>query len=233
MKPRLFWTTLLAFVLVIVLGVCGMLGFFGLAFAGIWQPVEWSRNAQDSQGDYADMLGDYYIAHGDSWQGVGQRLEQPLFRGPAGFLDYALLDAGGKVLVTSDDNVAVGSALNNDRAVHSTAVVARGARVGTLVMLKPNGIKPEAPVAPDPPGARTAPAPAPPAPAPRPPVSWVWSILRGFVFAGLGLGGVLLAPGGLLRAAAQPPDPRHHRSRPGARRRQARRPRARRACPRA
>ena len=48
MKPRLFWTMLLAFALVIVLGVCGMLGFFMLAISGFWQPQEITPLSADS-----------------------------------------------------------------------------------------------------------------------------------------------------------------------------------------
>jgi len=59
MKPRLFWSMLLAFVLVIVLGVCGMLGFFGLAFAGFWQPNDLPRGFRGPQHAYVEALADF------------------------------------------------------------------------------------------------------------------------------------------------------------------------------
>jgi signal transduction histidine kinase len=181
MKPRLFWTMLLAFVLVIVLGVCGMLGFFGLAFAGIWQPVEWGRSFQVGQRVYAETLADYYIAHNSSWAGVARRLDGPPFGGPAGFLGYALADDSGQVIVSSDSSLTPGHTLDADLLAQGTPILARGARVGTLVLLRPaRGLRPDSPPAPNPPD-------------PAPPASFVWTLLRSFVFAGLGLGGVLLA----------------------------------------
>jgi signal transduction histidine kinase len=184
MKPRLFWTMLLAFVLVIVLGVCGMLGFFGLAFAGIWQPVEWGRSFQVGQRVYAETLADYYIAHDDSWAGVARRLDGPPFGGPAGFLGYALADDGGQVIASSDSSLAPGHTLDADLLAQGTPILARAARVGTLVLLRPTrGLRP------GPPAVSAAPNP----PDSAPPASFVWTLLRSFMFAGLGLGGVLLA----------------------------------------
>ncbi|MFL5807126.1 MAG: ATP-binding protein [Roseiflexaceae bacterium] len=181
MKPRLFWTMLLAFVLVIVLGVCGMLGFFGLAVAGIWQPEDWSRSFQGAQRVTPETLADYYVAHNGSWDGVARRLDGPPFGGPAGFLGYALADDGGRVIVSSDHSLTPGSTLDADLLTRGTPVIVRGARVGTLVLLRPTrSLRPAPPAAPNPPD-------------PAPPASFVWTLLRGFVFAGLGLGGVLLA----------------------------------------
>src|SRR5690349_24075486 len=98
MRPRLFWTMLLAFVLVIMLGVSGMLGFFGLAFAGVWQPADLRENMQNGQRLYISALGDYYVAHGDSWSGVDQRLADVPFVGPMSFRDYVLTDASGRIV---------------------------------------------------------------------------------------------------------------------------------------
>jgi hypothetical protein len=82
MKPRLFWIMLLSFALVIVLSVCGMLGFFGLVFSGRWQPAAVTEGFQSFQRNYALSLGDYYEANGDSWAGVEKRLAEPPFGGP-------------------------------------------------------------------------------------------------------------------------------------------------------
>src|SRR5690242_19429170 len=104
MKPRLFWTMLLAFVLVIAMGVAGMLGFFGLAFAGIWQPIDWRDSSLSVQRVYVDSLGDYYVAHGNSWAGVDQRLTDAPFIGPMSLHGYALADAGGRVVASGDND---------------------------------------------------------------------------------------------------------------------------------
>jgi two-component system OmpR family sensor kinase/two-component system sensor histidine kinase BaeS len=174
MKPRLFWSMLLAFVLVIVLGVCGMLGFFGLAVAGYWQPSELPRDFRGPQHAYVEELADYYLAHERSWAGVDRRLRDEPF-GPISLLGYALADAEGRVIVSNDRSLKAGQPLSAELLARGTPVVARGARVGTFVLLQPgNDFRPT------------------PRPASQMP-SFFWSVLRGFLFAGLGLGGVLLA----------------------------------------
>ncbi|HET9224681.1 MAG TPA: HAMP domain-containing protein, partial [Roseiflexaceae bacterium] len=174
MKPRLFWSMLLAFVLVIVLGVCGMLGFFGLAFAGYWQPNDLPRGIRGPQHAYVEELADYYLARDRSWVGIERRLRDEPF-GPISFLGYVLADADGRVIVSNDQTLKAGQPLAPDLLAQGTPVIARGARVGTFVMLEPgHGIRP---------------TPRPPSEMP----TFIWSVLRGFLFAGLGLGGVLLA----------------------------------------
>ena len=174
MKPRLFWSMLLAFVLVIVLGVCGMLGFFGLAFAGYWQPTDLPRGFRGPQHAYVAALADYYLAHERSWAGIDQRLSDEPF-GPISFLGYALADADGRLVVSNDQALKVGQPLAADLLARGTPVVARGARVGTFVLLQPG--RDFRPTARD----------------PNPMPSFFWSVLRGFLFAGMGLGGLLLA----------------------------------------
>jgi two-component system OmpR family sensor kinase/two-component system sensor histidine kinase BaeS len=174
MKPRLFWSMLLAFVLVIVLGVCGMLGFFGLAFAGLWQPNDLPRGFRGPQHAYVEALSDYYLAHDRSWTGIDRRLRDEPF-GPISFLGYALADTDGRVIVSNDQTLTAGQRLDKDLLARGTPVVAHGARVGTFVLLQPGHN-----FRPGPPGQSQMP-------------SVFWSVLRGFLFAGLGLGGVLLA----------------------------------------
>jgi len=174
MKPRLFWIMLLAFVLVIVLGVCGMLGFFGLAFAGVWQPEEFRSGFQGAQKTYVAALADYYVAHDGSWNGVEQRLNGSPFGGPTSFLGYALADADGRVVVSNDRNYPQGHVLPPAQLERGTPVTARGARVGTFLLLRPTqGIRP-GPINQD----------GPP--------DFFWPVLRGFLFAGLGLASALL-----------------------------------------
>ncbi len=175
MKPRLFWSMLLAFVLVIVLGVCGMLTFLGLAFAGYWQPSNLPRSVRGPQYAYVEALADYYLAHEGSWAGIDRRLTDEPF-GPISFMGYALADTNGRVIVSNDQALAAGQPLDADLLARGTPVIARGARVGTFVLLQP--------------GHNFRPRPS--SGLDQPPSSF-WPVLRGFLFAGLGLGGVLLA----------------------------------------
>ena len=103
MKPRLFWSILIGFALAIGLSICGMLVFIGLAVSGIWQPAMMRDSFSETQRSYADSLGDYYAAHGNSWVGIDQRLDRPPFVGPnGGFVTYTLADTSGRVVASSD-----------------------------------------------------------------------------------------------------------------------------------
>src|SRR5581483_9591460 len=97
-----------AFALVIVLSVCGMLGFIGLAVSGRWQPTAVSEGFQSFQRTYAQSLGDYYTANGQSWAGVDQRFDTPPFGGPNTFFGYVLADANGRVVASNDRNLPLG-----------------------------------------------------------------------------------------------------------------------------
>src|SRR5215212_5758269 len=109
MKPRLFWTMLLAFALVIVLSVCGMLSFIGLAVSGRWQPAAVSDGFKSFQQSYALSLGDYYEANGASWGGVNDRFDAPPFGGPNSFVGYALADSGGQIVASNDRSLPEGT----------------------------------------------------------------------------------------------------------------------------
>lgn len=103
MKPRLFWSILIGFALAIGLSVCGMLVFIGLAVSGVWQPAMMRDSFGETQRSYAASLGDYYAAHGNSWSGIGQRLDSPPFVGSnGGFISYTLADTNGRVVASSD-----------------------------------------------------------------------------------------------------------------------------------
>ncbi len=104
MRPRLFWTLLLAFGVVIVLGVCGTLGFFGLAVAGVWQPAPFRESVQASQASYARALSDYYLANGRSWKGVDRRLKAPPYDSPLNPVGLVLLDEQGALIASTDSD---------------------------------------------------------------------------------------------------------------------------------
>ena len=185
MKPRLFWTMLLAFVLVIGLSVCGMLGFFALSIAGFWPPgsvrqlpVNIRAPSDSMQRFWARLLAEQYVANGNSWTNVERRLNEPLFAGIASTpgSDYALAGADGRVVASNDRDWPVGLPLDPDLLARGAPVEVHGDRVGTFVFLS-----------------STTSGPLPPVPpAPYRPVDFVWPILRGFVIAGLALIGVML-----------------------------------------
>jgi two-component system OmpR family sensor kinase/two-component system sensor histidine kinase BaeS len=125
----------LAFALAIVLGVCGMLGFVSLTFVGA-VPTEMRDAVRDTPAAYADLLADYYAANGGSWEGVERRLAGPPFAAPFSFVDYALVDAQGRVVAGSAEVMPFppGEATAPG---HGIPVRVRGERVGTLVAGRP------------------------------------------------------------------------------------------------
>src|SRR5205085_1538642 len=93
--PRLFMLLLLAFALVIVLGVGGMVGLYLLSGAHLG-PGEGNLTADPylevTQTMTRQALVDYYTAHG-SWAGVGDTLLRPQFgTGSDASFIYSLLD---------------------------------------------------------------------------------------------------------------------------------------------
>ncbi|HEX9440061.1 MAG TPA: ATP-binding protein [Roseiflexaceae bacterium] len=174
MKPRLFWSILIAFALAIGLSVCGMLVFIGLAVSGVWQPAMMRDSFGETQRSYAASLGDYYAAHGNSWAGIDQRLDSPPFVGPnGGFINYTLADTNGRVVASSDQR-QVGEQADAGTVKRGVAVEVNGARVGTFIV-------------------RSGPfiAPSTSAPRPRAP-DFFWPIVRSFLIAGLVLASGLL-----------------------------------------
>ena len=174
MKPRLFWTMLLAFALVILLGVSGMLGFFALAIAGVWQPQEMRSSIQETQASYATSLGDYYVANGNSWAGVDRRLSNSPLGASSAFFGYALADQRGRIVASNDAGLPVGQTLDARTLNRTVPIEAHGQRVGTLVVRG---------------GTRFMMGDPAPQRAPR---ALVWPIARSFLIAGLVLVGTLL-----------------------------------------
>jgi signal transduction histidine kinase len=183
MKLRLFWTMLLAFSLVIVAGVCGMLAFVSLAAAGIWQPASLVGELRAGQAAYVAALRQQYIASGNSWRGIEQRLSQPPFEPPAAQArgrpeppdaraGYVLADAQGRVIASADPNVPAGREIERSWLAWGAPIEVNGQTVGTLVVR---------------PGPWFGPGGA------RPPRDIAWSVGRGFLFTGLGLMAALLA----------------------------------------
>jgi signal transduction histidine kinase len=181
-----------------VLGICGMLAFFGLSFArgGPWEGGRDGPSA--SQRALAESLADYYVAHDMSWAGVEQRASDMLSNDLAAWMSFALLDADGRVLVSNSSSLRRGEQVERGALRQGVPVLARGEQVGALLLPDHDwpafgGVLGE--------GHSRAP-------------SFIWPVLRGFVLAGLGLISLLLLlavllarrlsrPIGRLTAAAQ------------------------------
>ena len=159
-----------------------MLVFFGLAVSGIWQPAMMRDTFGETQRSYANSLGDYYAAHGNSWAGIDQRLDSPPFVGPnGGFITYTLADVNGRVVASSDQR-QVGEQADTAMDKRGVPVEIDGVRVGTFLA---RSVPFAAPSAPSLPGAPNVSARS------RAPV-FFWPIVRSFLIVGLVLASGLL-----------------------------------------
>ncbi len=135
LRPRIFSLMLTAFAMVIVLGIGGMIGFFGLAVAD-FRAHELSMRARpeeiEVQQAMASSLAEYYALHG-SWQGIRQRdIPNPDGADPS-TLTYVLVDAQNQVLVSTQPDVAVGERLIPSWSAQRVPVELGDQRVGMLV----------------------------------------------------------------------------------------------------
>lgn len=126
----------LAFVLAIVLGVCGMVGFVGLALIGA-TPSQSRADFEGAPEAYAELLVDYYLANGRSWEGVDRRLASAPFAGPLSFVDYALADANGRIVSSSARELQPDALAPLPQLQNGLPLVARGTRIGTLILVRP------------------------------------------------------------------------------------------------
>lgn len=185
MKPRLFWTILLAFALVIVLAVCGMISFIGLSVAG-FVPSGERAMSEESLRVWAAPLSDYYVARGGSWDGVDQRLADMPYGGMFGIPSYILVDAERRVVASSSERL-LGATVDAQALARGVPVVAGGAQVGTLLLRSQATV--EARVAPGGPDFSHRAARGPKIGSRA---AFGLSVARGFLLAGLGLGLALL-----------------------------------------
>jgi two-component system OmpR family sensor kinase/two-component system sensor histidine kinase BaeS len=154
MRPRLFWIMLAAFALVIVLGVGGMVTFFSLATASMWHqmaadsavwsgpvapavpraprepsmgepPAQWPRMSTE---EWAALLAASYEAHGRSWAEVEREVPPPVWAG------YVLVDERGRVIASNTRSYEVGDSAHKRDIEAGTPIIARGDRVGTLLI---------------------------------------------------------------------------------------------------
>jgi two-component system OmpR family sensor kinase/two-component system sensor histidine kinase BaeS len=133
MRLRLFWTTFVAFVLVIVLGICGMFAFFGLATARWWRDDDLGSTTVDIQNTFVLSLEDYYMAR-NGWSGVDQRLNELPFDGPGRWYAYTLLDANGQVIASDNPRFLIGERLASEQLNGGEPIVVDGRQVGFFVL---------------------------------------------------------------------------------------------------
>jgi signal transduction histidine kinase len=135
MRLRLFWTMLLAFGLVIMLGIAGMFLAFAASFARA-ERIDGPPNVHEARRAYAASLADYYVARGGSWQGLDRRMaalsELPL---PA-FGRLVVVDANGQVVASYDRAVPLGSRVARDQHIQVEPVQVGGRVVGEVLLLR-------------------------------------------------------------------------------------------------
>lgn len=134
MKPRLFVVMLLAFALVIVLGIGGMIGFFTLAVTGRMRTEAQQTTASTAQlatteARYVSLLSEYYRTR-RSWNGVRQQLRNSDLSDGAETVAYAVFDENGDIVATSQIGAPFAPPLPNG----GTAITVDGQRVGTLIV---------------------------------------------------------------------------------------------------
>lgn len=135
MKPKLFWTVLLTFLMVIAIGIGGMLSIFGLAIAGVWQPRNWEGNLSEMQSVYADKLALYYRTHDNAWPSDIQNRGLPL-DGPAQFLGFVIHDDQGMIIATNDRRLNRQAPLANDIQQRSSPIIVDGKTVGWIAIVR-------------------------------------------------------------------------------------------------
>lgn len=156
-RPPLFVVMLAAFALVIVLGICGMGGFFALAIRqsnehyfenAAPMPPEPPSAITSSEGldgrssprellvvpppfAYEQFLSDYYVQHG-SWSGLEKELASFNNKYQLGTVQYVVVDQSGS-LITS--NIPLRQRTSDNKAYNNAiAIQVEGRKVGTLYM---------------------------------------------------------------------------------------------------
>lgn len=136
MRPRIFWTLLASFALVIVLGICGMLGFFVLVVSGVWQPASIQESFDATERSYGVILGDYYLANGRSWSGVDRRVADLPYGNVS---DYVILDPSGQP-VAGDSTLQKPEPGRGRRGPNrEVPILANDQPVGTLIVRTDGG----------------------------------------------------------------------------------------------
>lgn len=121
----LFWVVLRAFILVIVLSICGMLAFFITVIDLTNHNEGFVRDFRQPAFTYADALTDYYIDQGNSWAGVDQQLHR--------FPVVIVVDERRQVVGSLDPALPPGQVLERRELVGGIPIIVQGQRVGTVL----------------------------------------------------------------------------------------------------
>jgi two-component system OmpR family sensor kinase/two-component system sensor histidine kinase BaeS len=142
-RPRLFTLLLLAFALVIVLGVGGMAGFYTLAAARFGPHAPTGYEFASEQGRLvseqerlvaAQALAEYYAARG-SWIGVDTQVLVPRFGRERDALSaYTLLDAEGQVVAVAPWKTGTGELTSPFAPGETIPIELDNRRIGTLIL---------------------------------------------------------------------------------------------------
>ena len=139
MRIRLFWQLIGAFVILIIVGIGGTMSLIGVTFSQIYAQNLPSalRSIEDS---WTISLADYYVAHDNSWVGVGSRLDTMLewedwF--PGASVGYVLTDRDGTVIVQHGDDTLAW--INERGAMHpGRPILVDNVEVGRLALIAPS-----------------------------------------------------------------------------------------------
>jgi signal transduction histidine kinase len=128
MRGSFFWKLMVAFAVVILIGIGG-----ALVLAGRVAEVEFRRYAgsENRWQDTISELAGYYAANG-SWDGVETVLSRGRGRGQGGGPPVRLADADGRI-VFDQANVSIGQLVRNAELETGLPIVVDGERVGTLL----------------------------------------------------------------------------------------------------
>jgi signal transduction histidine kinase len=191
---RLFWLMVIAFAMAILLALCSMLGFVGLTFLGNIPSDAFPAGLSEASDRYNTTLSEYYLQNNNSWAGVAGRLNAAPFSGEGVQYSASIFGTDGALIASTDRDVR---AVIESDLVHSQGMPhgptttrrfssfgrpaiqsdlsANGVRIG-LLLVQPrfelmenrgDGFN-------------------------RRPPTVLWNIWRGFAFAGLAFGVLLL-----------------------------------------
>lgn len=133
MKVRLFWIMMLSFVLVIVLGIGGMIFFFRLAIADIWKSDSFQEAMRQRHETNAAFLADYYTMHGNSWDGINERLSRTS-SARSEFPEIAVIDASGHIVATTTRRWHMGQQVDEQIRRRGIPILSDNQQIGTMLV---------------------------------------------------------------------------------------------------
>lgn len=133
-KVGLFWLMLRTFILVIVLSICGMFGFVGFAIGRSESSQRYTDQMHRMPHVYTESLADFYVAQGDSWRGIDQRLADLSAIDPFGFPAITIVDEHDRVVASEDWRFPVGRVVERHSLKQGVPVQVQGRQIGTVIL---------------------------------------------------------------------------------------------------